>query len=184
MENPERRRFERNPVGLVLADRAAYVTAILTIARAYILAGRPDKPAPYMSFGGWSDLVRGALMWLGCADPVATGAGLGRADPGREEREEVFHALHGVMRERAMTTAQLIEAAKDDAPLRGALLIVARDDKSGEINPRRLGRWLLRTVDKIADGLKLGRRDETRPPQWVVRKQPRGRQSRDAASAG
>jgi hypothetical protein len=79
-----------------------------------------------------------------------------------------------------MTTSQLIDAAVHDARLRAALLIVARDDKSGAISSKRLGWWLKRGVDKIADGLKLCRSNKERPPRWVIRKPTRRRNSRDA----
>src|SRR5580704_770630 len=59
MENPEDREFEANPLGTVQADRGKYVGACLTIGRAYILAGRPDRPRPLPSFERWSDIVRG-----------------------------------------------------------------------------------------------------------------------------
>ena len=55
---------------MVLADRGKYIAACLTICRAYIAAGRPDKLPKLASFGDWSDTVRSALVWLGEADPV------------------------------------------------------------------------------------------------------------------
>jgi hypothetical protein len=38
-ERPELRNFKRDPVAEVLADRGAYVAAVLTVVRAYIAAG-------------------------------------------------------------------------------------------------------------------------------------------------
>jgi hypothetical protein len=64
LERPELRVFAGNPVYTVLADRGAYVAAALTVCRAYIVAGRPDRANPIASFEGWSDTVRSALMWL------------------------------------------------------------------------------------------------------------------------
>jgi putative DNA primase/helicase len=84
MEQPETRRFRQDPLAMVLADRGRYVAAILTIARAYICAGMPGRPEPVMSFGRWSDMVRGPLTWLGEADPCNTVVGLTRSlRPGR-----------------------------------------------------------------------------------------------------
>ncbi len=72
MERPEERIFTGNPVATVQADRGRYVAAALTIARAYAAASRPN-PAPRLaSFEAWSDTIRSALIWLGCADPVET----------------------------------------------------------------------------------------------------------------
>ena len=39
----------------------------------YVLAGRPRHGlAPWGSFSGWSDLIRGAIVWAGHADPAET----------------------------------------------------------------------------------------------------------------
>ena len=81
MERPELRAFRGNPVAKILADRGKYVAAALTICRAYAIAGRPDKKTPLASFGGWSDTVRSALMWLGEADPVELDRGVARRRP-------------------------------------------------------------------------------------------------------
>ena len=55
---------------MILADRGKYIAACLTICRAYIAAGRPNKLPQLASYGEWSDTVRSALVWLGEADPV------------------------------------------------------------------------------------------------------------------
>jgi putative DNA primase/helicase len=81
METPETRVFPFEPVALAKERRPQLVAAVLTVLRAYHVAGKPDKPAPLGSFGDWSDLVRGALMWLGEADPVDTMAEVRAADP-------------------------------------------------------------------------------------------------------
>lgn len=74
MERPEERddyAFPRMKEH-VREHRARYVSAALTVVRAWMLSG--DKVAlPSMgSYEGWSDTVRSALVWLGEADPVAT----------------------------------------------------------------------------------------------------------------
>jgi hypothetical protein len=70
LEKPERRKFVGNPVRDVLNDCGKYVAAVLTICRAYIVAGQPNLAPSLAGYEGWSDLVRSALMWLGEADPV------------------------------------------------------------------------------------------------------------------
>ena len=81
MEKPETRVYSGNPVQTVLADRGKYIAAALTICRAYIIANRPDQVEHLASFGGWSDTVRSALMWLGKADPVASQQSSRDTDP-------------------------------------------------------------------------------------------------------
>jgi putative DNA primase/helicase len=53
MENPDERTFRTDPVSTVLADRGRYVAAILTIARAYIAAGKPGLLSALPSYQAW-----------------------------------------------------------------------------------------------------------------------------------
>ncbi|MGB7976301.1 MAG: hypothetical protein WCF81_18585 [Roseiarcus sp.] len=81
METPETREFPFEPVALAKKSRPQLVVAVLTILRAYHVAGRPDQPKALGSFEEWSNLVRGALLWLDCADPVSTMEEVRMADP-------------------------------------------------------------------------------------------------------
>jgi hypothetical protein len=57
----------------IAARRSELLGAALTLLRAYHCAGRPAQPLPsWGSFSAWSKLVRGALVWAGCADPFVT----------------------------------------------------------------------------------------------------------------
>jgi putative DNA primase/helicase len=56
---PEMREFDFDPVADVLADRGRHVMAVLTIIRAYELAGRPAVAGkPLGGFDLWSSRVR------------------------------------------------------------------------------------------------------------------------------
>jgi hypothetical protein len=57
-ERPELRRFERDPVADVVANRGAYLAACLTIVRAYQAADSPDVSGPIGSYGEWSAVAR------------------------------------------------------------------------------------------------------------------------------
>jgi hypothetical protein len=65
----------RAPLTLIVrrsaGARPQLVVAGLTTLRAYVVAGRPVKLTFLGSFADW-DWVRGALVWLGCADPADT----------------------------------------------------------------------------------------------------------------
>lgn len=92
--NPEDRvgfRHE-NVEAYARAHRAELVTAALTALRAYVLAGRPrDRLPPWGSFSGWSDLIRGAIVWCGLADPAETRQEL------RAEADFTAGALRGLI---------------------------------------------------------------------------------------
>ena len=74
--------FTRDPVAEVLANRGRYIAAILTIARAYRVAGSPGKPPPRLpQLRRWSDNVRSPLVWLGWSDPDESIKAVRAADP-------------------------------------------------------------------------------------------------------
>jgi putative DNA primase/helicase len=162
VERPELRQFDANPVAMVEADRGRYVSACLIIVRAYIVAGRPKLLQPLASFNQWSDLVRSALAWLGCADPVLSMEAARDNDPELSELREVMAAWKQAFGAVPTTCRQAIDAALEravppdedgDVPqygqikprhpeLHDALARIA-PGRTG-IDPIRLGRWLLK----------------------------------------
>jgi len=166
VERPELRRFERDPLARLLARRGRYVRAVLTLARAYVVAGKPNRPPPFASFDSWNDLVRGSLLWLGCADPCETIEDLAVADPVKNERAEVFQTLAPVLGDRAAghTVSEIIASAKEAIGVGNdgamdVLMTIAEDRDSGKISPKRLGKWLSASQNAIAGGYKLQRND-------------------------
>jgi putative DNA primase/helicase len=95
-ERPEARRFKRaDLIGFVRTCRTGFVRDILTVARAYITAGRPlaGTLTPTGSFEEWSSVVREPLVWLGLRDPWdGTQAELA-GDPLLEDARELLAAL-------------------------------------------------------------------------------------------
>ncbi len=92
--NPEDRTGFRheNVEAYAREHRGELVTAALTVLRAYVLAGRPRHGlAPWGSFSGWSDLIRGAIVWAGHADPAETRQEL------RAEADFTAGALRGLI---------------------------------------------------------------------------------------
>ena len=69
VERPDTRAFDFDCHQEVLDQRPHLVIAGLTILRAFIHAGQPVTLTPLGSFDDWA-WVRGALVWLGCADPA------------------------------------------------------------------------------------------------------------------
>lgn len=156
-ERPELREFRRNPLALLKAERPKFVAAALTVLLAYDSAGRPDRPRPLASFEDWSDLVRGALMWLGRADPVLSMEEVRARDPRRSELGAVMAQWRATLSVERVSTRRLIEIATANAQgeylqpdLRQALLAVA--GRAGEINPRTLGNWLAANKGRVLDG--------------------------------
>jgi putative DNA primase/helicase len=167
VERPELRAFDREPVAFAKAHRPALVVAVLTILRAYHVAGRPGRPAPLGSFEEWSDLIRGALIWLGCADTVETMKEIREADPVVASIRMVMSAWRETIAREQVTVSQVIKAAIEQTrsdsfdgrfefvneDLREALLIVA--GRGGIINSRALGNWLSAYKGRIVDGARF-----------------------------
>jgi putative DNA primase/helicase len=183
-ENPEYRIFNTNPIAAVQADRGRYVAAILTIAKAYIAAGKPGRLPPLSSYDAWSDLVRSAIVWLGCADPVGTMATAAANDPQRQNRAAVFAAWAAELglAPAQFLTKELIAKADEMVPgvyptkrvrpmLRDALIDVARDRSGQAIDNTQLGKWLGSNEDTICAGYKLtvDRSNKVRP-RWLLSK--------------
>ena len=154
MERPEQRRFKADPLAKVKADRAKYVSAAITIFRAYHVAERPDVCDPLGSFDAWSGWVRGAVAWLEYADPVDSQAAVRAIDPRGAELAAVLGQWDAVIGDRRVTSAQIIEAASaGNVELREALLAVA--GASGAINTVRLGKWLHANKGRLIGGLRI-----------------------------
>ena len=172
-ERPELRQFDTNPLDVVKADRGRYLIAALTVLRAYHIAGRPEPPPKLGSFEVWSDWVRGALIWLGQADPTDTMVEARDADPQRNALVNIVEQWRSVLGDKTYSVAQVIRRALQpaspaelpSAELRQdlaypdfyeALLAVAGE--SGTVSSRRLGKWLAANQDRVVQGRRILKR--------------------------
>ena len=160
VERPELRVFTREPVATAQADRARYVIAALTVLRAFHVAGRPNKPTPLGSFEEWSNLVRGALMWLGKGDPTSTMEEVRMRDPKLEELISVITQWQAVIGTERVTVAQAIKRAQTIhegehvyPEFREALYNIA--GQRGEIKSMMLSTWLRSNQNRIAYGHRI-----------------------------
>ena len=164
VERPETRVFDWEPIAVAKSNRAKYVGAALTVLRAFHVAGRPGAPSPLGSFEVWSDLVCGALLWLGRANPIESMDALRRADPRLDDITAVIAQWRIVMGAERVTVAEVIGQATETRSngydggrpefvrpdFREALLAIA--GHGGAVNSRKLGRWLAANQKRIVDG--------------------------------
>jgi hypothetical protein len=147
VERPDMREFDFDCHAEVLAARPELVVAGLTILRAYHVAGRPVTLAPMGSFNDWA-WIRGALVWLGCADPADTRSTILDSDPRKDE-------LSGVMDLWAAAFGPEPTAVADIVPqpptfdLHTKLIEVAC---RGKWSGKSVGWWLRRNKDRIVNG--------------------------------
>ena len=169
-ERPELRQFEDDPVKIARRERGRYIAATLTILRAFHNAGRPEIAPPIGSFAEWSLLVRNALLWLGEADPCETMEKAREADEQLKQLVAVMDAWEAVptLSDRRKSVNELIAVASEEdlnpaggilyrhAGFREALLAVAGGD-GGNINARRLGKWLAKNERRVCRGRRIVR---------------------------
>lgn len=167
VERPELRKFEFDPVQVIKNNRGEFVAAALTILRAYHVAGRPFQVAPLGSFADWSNLVRCALIWLGCADPCDTMDKVRKADPELAQIKLMMTQWDIVVGAKGVTTGELTTLATEMVEVSGgsfvkkpkypefrdALLATAGDGQN--INGRRLGNWLSKRKERVVGGKKF-----------------------------
>lgn len=172
-EIPAARSFKRpDLVREVLRERGRYVSAALTIVRAWIEAGRPKADCkPLAGFGDWSELCRHSLLWLGCPDPAASVFEAMAEDPDKETLARLLTAWHEVFGRAPAMVREAVNRASMDRDDSVELREVLRDiaDERGEINRRKLGWWIKRHAGRIVDGLRFVRASGNRSAEaWCV----------------
>ena len=156
----------------MLRERGRYVSAALTMVRAWIVAGRPKTSCKALAgFGDWSDLCRQPLLWLGLADPTESVFQAMAEDPDRETLGRLLTAWQSVFGSApAMVRDALNQTLLYDdkhVELREVLHDIAAE--RGEINRRRLGRWIRRHEGRIVDGQRFVRASGNRSAEaWRV----------------
>lgn len=180
-ETPSEHRFEFNPIAMVLAERSRYVSACLTILRAHARAsfeGATDL-TPFNGFDEWSNMVRGALIWLGREDPVKALDLTRTENPQRQLRasmHKAMEALFGMGPGNAKTVAQMILAANSNvkdgkADMRSLMkdIFINKADRYGNPNSLKIGHWLKSFKDVVIEGKKLQSITEGRPmAEWFI----------------
>jgi hypothetical protein len=165
-ENPEERdAFRYSDLKAHVRDhRGELLGAVLTILRAYFVAGRPtQRLRRWGSYEGWSDLVRQCVVWLDLPDPADTreelrttverdGAILGALLRGLQQADP--QAL-------GMTTADIIKAMDRGTgeTLRDAIHELCDTCPAKPPNTRTLGNKLRHLRGRIVGGRALEMRE-------------------------
>lgn len=160
-EVPAARHFTRPElVRDVLRERGRYVSAALTIIRAWIVAGRPKSECRALaSFCGWSDLCRQPILWLGGLDATESVFEAMAEDPDRETLARLLQAWWAVFGKTAAMVRDAVAQSSSFHGENGELREILNDiaGERGEINRRKLGWWIRRHAGRIVDGLRIVR---------------------------
>jgi hypothetical protein len=168
-DRPELRQFDYDPLTDARENRGELVAAALTLLKAYHAAGTPDRPARLQGFEEWSDLVRGALIWIGLADPAETQDRLRENDPKLTKLIRIATVWWSAFGSDPKTVAEAVARAEEKKPgtwenyrsepahpdLFEAFMAIAR--RGPAINPEMIGKYLSSEVDRVVV-LDTGRR--------------------------
>lgn len=153
-EHPEQRSFASDPIATVRRARGALVAAVLTVLRAWHVAGEKDACSPLGSFEQWSHRVRAPLIWLGYPDPCETTLKVKSGDPHLMALGTVMAQWKqniGLGMER--TVQQVINVGLGVSDFQVALCNVAAARSGNLVSNDRLGRWLRKIEGRVVDGL-------------------------------
>jgi hypothetical protein len=164
VENPEERTGFDQPdlLGWVKSNRARLAVAALKILRAYFIAKKPAQPGGnFGSFESWTALVRGAIVWTGLADPLATRE-TAKAD---DSSGAIVRGLIGGLLEvdehgDGMTAKEIVDKLNEN-PLHGAKYPSMREVVSevathkGRIDAKSLGYAFRKYRGRIANGFTI-----------------------------
>ena len=167
-ERPELRDFIFDPIERVLADRGAYVAAVLTIVRAYRAAGAPKVCGPVGSYEDWTQAVRAPLIWLGHSDPCASMDKAREEDPELSAIRELFGHWQGHLTLSGSYTANaIIKTACERSSFGGYSttgdfvlpefrdLLLRQAGDGGAISSKRLGKWLSKISGRVVDNYRI-----------------------------
>lgn len=172
-ETPATRQFAADPLSHVRANRARYVSLALTIIRAWISASKPMTACkPLASYAQWSDWVRQPLLWLGMPDPATSVFEQLAQDPDRETLGRLLHAWRKAFADSPTMIRAVVDQSNATYTGDFELIEVLREiaEERGEINRRRLGRWIARHQGRIVDGMRFERDSGTSSAEkWRVK---------------
>jgi putative DNA primase/helicase len=178
VERPELRSFKANPIKTVLAGRADFIAACLTIGRAYVLNRPKIKCDPFGSFEEWSRFAREPLIWLGEADPVKSTETARLEDPERIQARAlaVEWKTHLTIGKAYRVSEIIAEATKMDGlgpahpDLNDLLLTKCSAPNRREVDPYRVGKWLERIKGQVHGGwrLEIGQQSASHGNRWRI----------------
>lgn len=141
-ERPEdRSEFKiRDLLGYVREHQADLLGDVLTILRAFHVAGRPESGLkPWGSFEGWSETIRDAVFWCTGFDCDTRQALAPAADLGRIIHLDLIEELHAAFGTNPFTTGTVMEKAAHLSGLHTAIE-AACPSKDGKLRPVSIGK--------------------------------------------
>jgi hypothetical protein len=149
-QTPTTIQYQGSPVETVRKNRAAYVSAVLTVILAWRAAGSPRAAVPNIAtYGLWADYARHPLIWLGYADPATSMLEQVTVDPDSDALGALLIEWYRVFGSKPTTVRKVIEKLRHGHDrLRDAIHDLAVVER-GEISPGKLGIFIAKNVNRI-----------------------------------
>ena len=155
VDTPASKKYVNDPVKLVRTNREKYVSLAITIIKAWITAGKPISKCPALaSYERWSELIRQPLLWLDLPDPATRIFQQLDVDPDRELLSRLIDAWDHHFGNKPTMVREAIELTVFIQNTGQELKEVFREiaEERGEINRRRLGKWIARHKGQVVNG--------------------------------
>ncbi len=171
IEHPASRLFNNNPLQEIRQNRGLYVSAVLTIIKAWIDAGRPrSQVTPLNGYELWSDYCRQPLLWLGMADPCARIFQAMDKDPDRQTLGRLLKAWYEAFKDEPKKIKDVRQYINENNT--GNLFEIIHyiaPEQNGHEN-KHLGFWLKKRIRRIVSGLRFEKDDtvECNVDRWKV----------------
>lgn len=172
VERPDTRTFDFDCHAEVMTNRPRLVVDALTVLRAYHLAGRPVPLQPMGSFADY-EWIRGAIVWLGHADPADTRLSILANDPRKDELIVVLDLWDKAFGSAAIEVAEVERRAlprgtppDDVTRLRDKLVEVCC--RHGAWSGKSVGWWLRRNKDRVVGGMALRCLSDGKGNEWAL----------------
>jgi hypothetical protein len=162
MENPEEREAFRHPQLLRWArqHRGRLIWAALTLARAWVVEGKPAGPEKALgSFEEWTHVMGGILDVAGVPGLLTNLAEL-RAESKDTQHGDFLHAVYKDQGEAEWTSAAVVGIGRE---------LLNLGDVSDQVAANRLGHRLKTMVDRPVSGLVLRRSVRSTTGAWLWR---------------
>jgi hypothetical protein len=115
------------------------------------------------SYEEWDELIRGGVMWIADADPLAGRERIRREGSGDlEQMRALFRATFAAFGGLSATAVDMIERARHDDALLSAIRGIDSVRAGDKVGAQPLGLALRRWTGRVAGGLRLERAGETR----------------------
>lgn len=179
IDMPAARDFKTDSLKLIRDNREKFVSLVLTIVRGWVMAGKPEiSVKPVASYEHWGSIVRQPLLWLGMPDPAERLFEQIANDPDRELLSRILQAWSDNFDDSPTTIREAVKHSTTrpygdlDTPKKIELNEVLREiaEERGEINRRRLGKWISRKQGYVVNGQRFEKQTgKSSVEKWLVK---------------